>query len=129
MGRGLFVPGIIAVGTSPRQFAAGYREDEGKVAMLAKKRILTGDRPTGRLHLGHYVGSLRNRVLLQHEYDTFLIIADVQALTTNWDRPEQLGRDVREVATDYLAAGIDPNAATIFVQSLVPSIAELTIYY
>ena len=93
------------------------------------KRILTGDRPTGKLHLGHYVGSLRNRVRLQYEYDTFLIIADVQALTTNWDRPEQLANDVREVATDYLAAGIDPRAATIFIQSLVPQIAELTIYY
>lgn len=94
-----------------------------------KKRILTGDRPTGKLHLGHYVGSLRNRVALQHEYDTFLIIADVQALTTNWETPEQLGRDVREVAKDNLAVGIDPNVATIFVQSMVPSIAELTIFY
>ena len=94
-----------------------------------KKRILTGDRPTGKLHLGHYVGSVKNRVRLQQEYDTFLIIADVQALTTNWDRPERLADDVREVAMDYLAAGIDPNTATIFVQSLVPQIAELTIYY
>ncbi len=94
-----------------------------------KQRILTGDRPTGKLHLGHYVGSLKNRVRLQHEYDTFLIIADVQALTTNWETPEQLGRDVREVAKDYLAAGIDPDVATIFVQSMVPQIAELTIFY
>jgi len=94
-----------------------------------KKRILTGDRPTGKLHLGHYVGSLQNRVKLQHEYDTFLIIADVQALTTNWENPDQLGVDVREVAKDYLAVGIDPNVATIFVQSMVPSIAELTIFY
>jgi len=94
-----------------------------------KKRILTGDRPTGKLHLGHYVGSLRNRVRLQHEYDTFLIIADVQALTTNWENPEQLASDVREVAKDYLAAGIDPEAATILIQSMVPQIAELTIFY
>lgn len=94
-----------------------------------KKRILTGDRPTGKLHLGHYVGSLKNRVALQHEYDTYLIIADVQALTTNWESPEQLGRDVREVAKDNLAVGIDPDVATIFVQSMVPSIAELTIFY
>lgn len=94
-----------------------------------KKRILTGDRPTGKLHLGHYVGSLRNRVRLQHEYDTFLIIADVQALTTNWENPEQLGHDVREVAKDYLAVGVDPNVTTIFVQSMVPQIAELTIFY
>lgn len=94
-----------------------------------KKRILTGDRPTGRLHLGHYVGSLRSRVALQHEYDTFLIIADVQALTTNWETPEQLARDVREVAKDNLAVGVDPEVATIFVQSMVPPIAELTIFY
>ena len=94
-----------------------------------KKRILTGDRPTGKLHLGHYVGSLQNRVELQEKYDTFLIIADVQALTTNFDQPEQLSEDVRQVARDYLAAGIDPEKTTIFVQSLVPEIAELTIYY
>jgi len=94
-----------------------------------KKRILTGDRPTGKLHLGHYVGSLKSRVELQHEYDLFVIIADVQALTTNWDRPEQLSTDLREVAKDYLAVGIDPGVATIFVQSMVPQIAELTIFY
>lgn len=94
-----------------------------------KKRILTGDRPTGKLHLGHYVGSLANRVQLQEDYDTFVIIADVQALTTNWDRPEGLARDVRQVAEDYLAAGLDPEKATIFVQSLVPEIAELTVLF
>jgi tryptophanyl-tRNA synthetase len=94
-----------------------------------EKRILTGDRPTGKLHLGHYVGSLQNRVELQDEYDTFLIIADVQALTTNFDRPEKLSEDVRQVARDYLAAGIDPEKTTIFVQSLVPEIAELTVFY
>lgn len=94
-----------------------------------EKRILTGDRPTGKLHLGHYVGSLQNRVELQDEYDTFLIIADVQALTTNFDKPEKLSEDVRQVARDYLAAGIDPEKTTIFVQSLVPEIAELTVFY
>ena len=94
-----------------------------------EKRILTGDRPTGKLHLGHYVGSLQNRVELQDEYDTFLIIADVQALTTNFDQPEKLSEDVRQVARDYLAAGIDPEKTTIFVQSLIPEIAELTIFY
>ena len=94
-----------------------------------KKRILTGDRPTGKLHLGHYVGSLKNRVKLQHEYDTFLIVADVQALTTNWEKPDQLSCDVREVTKDNLAVGIDPEVATIFVQSMVPQIAELTIFY
>lgn len=94
-----------------------------------RKRILTGDRPTGKLHLGHYVGSLKNRVRLQHEYDTFLIVADVQALTTNWETPEQLPADVREVTKDNLAVGVDPDVATIFVQSMVPQIAELTIFY
>jgi len=94
-----------------------------------KGRILTGDRPTGRLHLGHYVGSLANRVRLQREYDTFLIIADVQALTTNFENPEKLKDDVRQVAMDYLAAGIDPEESTVFVQSLIPEIAELTIFY
>lgn len=96
---------------------------------MKKGRILTGDRPTGKLHLGHYVGSLANRVKLQDEYDEFVIIADVQALTTNFERPENLKRDVHQVAEDYLAAGIDPNKSTIFVQSLVPEIAELTMYF
>ncbi|MCL6518576.1 MAG: tryptophan--tRNA ligase [Armatimonadetes bacterium] len=94
-----------------------------------KGRILTGDRPTGPLHLGHYVGSLANRVKLQNEYETFIIIADVQALTTNFEHPEKLPADVRQVTQDYLAAGIDPEKTTIFVQSLVPEIAELTIFY
>jgi len=94
-----------------------------------EKRILTGDRPTGNLHLGHYVGSLENRLKLQKEYDTFLIIADVQALTTNFEKPESLSKDVRQVAEDYLAVGIDPEETTILVQSMIPEIAELTIYY
>lgn len=93
------------------------------------KRILTGDRPTGKLHIGHYVGSLLNRVNLQDEYDTFIIVADVQALTTNFDKPEKLKNDVRQVTEDYLAAGLDPEKCTIFIQSMVPSIAELTIFY
>lgn len=97
--------------------------------MEKKKRILTGDRPTGNLHLGHYLGSLQNRVRLQDEYDTFVIIADVQALTTNFDRPEKLSQDVMNVALDNLSAGIDPDKATIFIQSYVPEIAELTVYY
>lgn len=94
-----------------------------------KKRILTGDRPTGPLHLGHYVGSVMNRVKLQHEYDTFIIIADVQALTTNFEHPEKLKEDVYNVALDNLACGIDPKITTIFIQSQIPEIAELTIYY
>lgn len=97
--------------------------------MEKKKRILTGDRPTGNLHLGHYLGSLQNRARLQDEYDTFIIIADVQALTTNFDRPEKLSQDVMNVALDNLSVGIDPEKATIFIQSYVPEIAELTVYY
>ncbi|MGQ9708209.1 MAG: tryptophan--tRNA ligase [bacterium] len=96
---------------------------------MEKKRILTGDRPTGPLHLGHYVGSVANRVKLQNSYDTFIIIADVQALTTNFDQPERLRQDVLNVALDNLACGVDPEKATIFVQSMVPAIAELTVIY
>ncbi|MFY9269894.1 MAG: tryptophan--tRNA ligase [Candidatus Manganitrophaceae bacterium] len=94
-----------------------------------RKRILTGDRPTGRLHLGHYVGSLVNRVKLQEEYETFILIADVQALTDHFEHPEILQQNIREVAKDYLAVGVDPVKSTIFVQSLIPEIAELAIYY
>ena len=97
--------------------------------MVKKKRILTGDRPTGNLHLGHYLGSLQNRVRLQEEYDTYIIIADVQALTTNFDRPEKLSQDVMNVALDNLSAGMDPEKSTIFIQSYIPEIAELTVYY
>ncbi len=96
---------------------------------MIKKRILTGDRPTGPLHLGHYVGSVANRVRLQDEYDTFVIVADVQALTTNFDHPERLREDVLNVAMDNLACGVDPERSTIFIQTLVPQIAELTILY
>ena len=94
-----------------------------------KKRILTGDRPTGRLHLGHYVGSLKNRVKLQYEYETFVLIADVQALTDNFEHPEVLAKNIREVCLDYLAIGIDPKVSTIFIQSQVPEIAELTVFF
>jgi tryptophanyl-tRNA synthetase len=94
-----------------------------------KKRILTGDRPTGPLHLGHYVGSLKQRVELQHEYDTYVLIADVQALTDNFETPERVSKNVLEVALDYLAVGIDPDEATIVLQSAVPEIAELTVLY
>lgn len=94
-----------------------------------KKRILTGDRPTGKMHLGHYVGSLSNRVRLQDSYDQFVIIADVQALTDNFENPEKVRKNVKEVLLDYLAVGIDPRKSTIFIQSLIPEIAELTIFY
>lgn len=94
-----------------------------------KKRILTGDRPTGSLHLGHYVGSLANRVKLQEEYESYIIIADVQALTTHWEKDENLKRDVFQITSDYLAAGINPDLSTIFIQSMIPEIHELTMYY
>jgi tryptophanyl-tRNA synthetase len=93
------------------------------------KRILTGDRPTGPLHLGHYVGSLRNRVRLQAEYDTYILIADLQALTDNFEHPEKLSQNVLEVALDYLAVGLSPERAKIVVQSMVPELAELTVYF
>jgi tryptophanyl-tRNA synthetase len=93
------------------------------------KRILTGDRPTAPLHLGHYVGSLQNRVRLQDEYDTFVLIADIQALTDNFERPEMLEANVFEVTLDYLAVGLDPHKVKIVVQSMVPELTELTIYF
>lgn len=97
--------------------------------MNNKKRILTGDRPTGKLHLGHYVGSLQNRVRLQEEYDTMILVADVQALTTNFDRPERLAEDVMQITLDNLAVGLEPDKVTFFIQSMIPEIAELTVYY
>ena len=93
------------------------------------KTILTGDRPTGRLHLGHYFGSLQNRVKMQYDYDTFILIADVQALTDNYDNPEKVRKNVRELAIDYLSAGIDPKHSHIYIQSLIPEVAELTVYF
>lgn len=91
--------------------------------------ILTGDRPTGPLHLGHFVGSLRNRVAHQHAYRQFIMLADAQALTDNVDDPGKVNRNVIEVALDYLAVGIDPSQSTIFIQSQVPELAELAFYY
>ena len=97
-----------------------------------KKVILTGDRPTGRLHVGHYAGSLKERVKLQNsgEYDDiYLMIADAQALTDNAEHPEKVRQNILQVALDYLACGIDPNKSTIFVQSMIPELTELTFYY
>lgn len=94
-----------------------------------KKRILTGDRPSGALHLGHYIGSLKNRVELQHDYKQFVMIADVQALTDNFANPAKITSSVYEVVKDYLSVGIDPNLTTIFAQSQIPQIAELTVYF
>ncbi len=93
------------------------------------KVILTGDRPTGPLHLGHYVGSLANRIKLQNDHKQFVMIADLQALTDNYERSKAIRDNVFKVALDYLAIGIDPKKSTIFIQSLIPQIAELTIFY
>src|ERR1700674_103012 len=92
-----------------------------------KRRILTGDRPTGRLHLGHLVGSLENRVRLQDEFDTILIIADLHMLTTRPTRDaiEQIDQHIRGLVVDYIAVGIDPNKTTVYVQSAIPEVYEL----
>ena len=97
--------------------------------MNTRKVVLTGDRPTGPLHLGHYVGSLANRLLLQETNKQFIMIADVQALTDNYENPGKVRENVLQVAYDYLAVGIDPAKSTIFVQSCIPQIADLTVFY
>ena len=94
--------------------------------------MLTGDRPTGRLHVGHYVGSLRRRVELQNQGgfdDMFVMIADAQALTDNADNPEKVRQNIIEVALDYLACGLDPEKVTLFIQSQIPELCELSFYY
>ena len=96
------------------------------------KIILTGDRPTGRLHVGHYVGSLKRRVELQNsgQFDhIFIMIADAQALTDNADNPEKVRQNIIEVALDYLSCGLDPAKSTLFIQSQIPELTELTFYY
>ena len=97
--------------------------------MEEKKIILTGDRPTGRLHIGHYFGSLQNRVKLQDDYEQYIMIADVQALTDNFNNPEKVRNSVKQLCIDYLSCGIDPQKTTVFIQSMVPEIAELTVFY
>lgn len=94
-----------------------------------KQRILTGDRPTGNLHLGHYVGSLSQRIELQDEYEQFIIIADVQALTDNFDNPQKVHDNVMELMLDYLSVGIDPTKTTFYIQSQIPATHELFIYF
>ena len=99
---------------------------------MSEKIILTGDRPTGRLHIGHYVGSLRRRVELQNAGDykqMFVFIADAQALTDNIDNPEKVRQNVIEVALDYLSVGLDPSKVTLFIQSQIPELTELSFYY
>ena len=97
--------------------------------MQDKKRVVTGDRPTGRLHIGHYFGSLQNRIKMQDEYESYILVADVQALTDNFLNPEKVRKNVREVVIDYLSCGIDPEKTTIYIQSMIPEVAELTVFY
>ncbi|WP_308556671.1 tryptophan--tRNA ligase [uncultured Lactobacillus sp.] len=98
---------------------------------MAKEILLTGDRPTGKLHIGHYIGSLKNRVKLQNsgKYDPYIMIADTQALTDNARNPEKIRNSLIQVALDYLAVGLDPEKSTIYVQSQIPALFELTAYY
>jgi tryptophanyl-tRNA synthetase len=94
-----------------------------------RRRILTGDRPTGKLHIGHYVGSLHNRVRLQREYECFFIVADYHMLTTRLDRLNEVEQNISDLTLDYLSAGIDPNQSTIYLQSLVPEVTELHLLF
>ena len=96
---------------------------------MTQKRILTGDRPTGKLHLGHYIGSLQNRVKLQNDYDTFILVADIQALTTHFEKPELIKQSIYDVTMDNLSVGLDPNKVKFVLQSHVPATGELTIFY
>lgn len=96
---------------------------------VTKPRLLTGDTPTGRLHIGHYVGSIENRLALQQSHECYFLIANKHAFTTRADKPDDIRQSVLDIATDYLAAGIDPNLSTIFLQSEVPAIDELTFYF
>jgi len=96
---------------------------------MNKRTILTGDRPTGRLHVGHYIGSLQNRVKMQDECNQFIMIADMQALTDNFNNPQKVRDNILEVALDYLSVGIDPQKSTILIQSMIPELSELTMYY
>lgn len=98
---------------------------------MKKLRLLTGDRPTGRLHIGHYAGSLKNRVDMQNsgKYDPYIMIADVQALTDNAENPKKISESIKELMLDYLAVGLDPEKSTLFIQSQVPELCEMTVYY
>src|SRR6476659_646184 len=96
---------------------------------MSKPVLLTGDRPTGALHIGHYFGSLVSRKQMEKDYQTYIMVADVQALTDNWDDPEKVRRNVYEVTADNLALGLDPAHTTFFIQSQIPQIAELTVFF
>jgi tryptophanyl-tRNA synthetase len=108
-----------------------WRRAPGRGDDMERKRILTGDRPTGKLHLGHYVGSLANRLRLQDQYECFFIVADLHTLTTKPEREAiaQLGQNIHDVVLDYLAAGIDPAKSTIYLQSAIPSIYEMNLFF
>jgi len=97
--------------------------------IMKKENLVTGDRPTGKLHIGHYIGSLKNRIQLQNEYHSYIMIADQQALTDNARNPEKIKKSLIEVALDYLSVGIDPSQANIFIQSQIPELNELTMHY
>lgn len=99
------------------------------MAFSNKKIVLTGDRPTGRLHLGHYIGSLKKRIELQDAYDQYIMIADMQALTDYFENPQKISQSIIEVLSDYIAVGIDPLKSTIFLQSKISALAELMMYY
>lgn len=96
---------------------------------LNKDKILTGDRATGQLHLGHFVGSLQQRVALQHQYEQTILVADLQGLTDNGHNPHKVSSNILNVVADYLAVGIDPQKTTICLQSAIPALSELTMYY
>ena len=96
---------------------------------MKKSIVLTGDRPTGPLHLGHYVGSLQNRLNLQHTHEQYIMVADIQALTDHADHPEKITQSIVDVVKDYIAIGLDPHLSSIFIQSAIPELAELTIYF
>jgi tryptophanyl-tRNA synthetase len=117
---------------SPQAFTFFYYSISDTLLLMNKTQdtVLTGDRPTGKLHLGHYVGSIKNRIELQNQYEkSFYMVADVQALTDNADNPEKVRSNVAEVVLDNLACGVDPSKTTFFIQSQIPEIAELTIYF
>ena len=99
------------------------------MGVAPKPRILTGDTPTGKLHFGHFVGSLKNRIALQREYDCYFLIANKHAFTTRAERPNEIPQSVLDIAADYLAVGIDPEVSAIVLQSEVPAIDELTFFF
>ncbi|MCW8331587.1 tryptophan--tRNA ligase [Photobacterium sp. SDRW27] len=115
--------------TQPQHLAQSSNLDSPPSSIQSQEKILTGDRATGALHLGHYVGSLQQRVQLQHQYQQTILVADMQGLTDNGHNPGKVSSNILNVVADYLAVGIDPNLTTICLQSAVPALAELSMYY